>query len=552
MKFSKFLVIASICFLYSFLQLYSQNNLNDSLESQTYPYELMIKDIQITRHKVFEKDDRDWFFLSPLLNSLHSMTKPYVITSELLFDKNSMTTIDDIEETERNLRATGLFTTVSIELDSLGFNQYNANIITKDRWSAYPLPQLEVGGNANKIGAEFTEFNLFGTGTRLKIEAAYRTENNIGWGGAFLLYNFRIPGTEIMDSLYLNTNKIKTQQIALIEIPYRRLNSTYSLGVYAQNSFGKDFYYHNSKNYELINQKQTDLQMWYSRGWWSQDKFLITPYLGFNWATRPSTKFEQAYDNSGYFLLNFASLSQRYDVVHKLNAFLEEDLIYGGWGTASIGKIFSLNSKGENLNYISGAAEASFYNQKSYIYLAAAGSSAFTNRSVAKYTYQEASFNYFLHLTKDLIFTGRFLQQTVWDWQKFRQLILDTETGLRGVDLNEFSGDNRIVSNYELRYFSNWQLLFFQFSMVGFFDLGASWNQGQKIKDLVLQKSAGIGLRLHFTKSQNPSHIVRIDFPYYFNGRSFGVIISTKQMFGSFTNIVFKLPQIWGRIVDFN
>jgi len=95
-------------------------------------------------------------------------------------------------------------------------------------------------------------------------------------------------------------------------------------------------------------------------------------------------------------------------------------------------------------------------------------------------------------------------------------------------------------------------LLVFQFSMVGFFDIGASWNQGQKIKDLVMQKSAGLGLRLHFTKSQNPAHIVRIDFPYYFNGRSFGVIISTQQMFGAFTNIVFKLPQILGRIVDFN
>lgn len=530
--------------------IFSQINANDSLIEQTYPSELMIKDISITRHKVFEKGEKDWFFLSPMLNSLHIITKPYVITGELLFQKNSMTTIDDIEETERNLRATGLFTRVSIDLDSLGYDQYNANIKTQDRWSAFPLPQLSAGGNASKIGAEFTEFNLLGTGTQIKVEGSYRSENNIGWGGGILLYNFRFPGTDIRDSLYLSANKIKTQQTALIEIPYRRMNSRYAIGVLAQNSFGKDFYYHNSNDYELINQKQTDLQLWYSRAWWSVDRFFITPYLGFNWSTRPTQEFEQAFDNTGYFLLNFSSLSQKFDLVNKLNAYLEEDLIYGGWGSASIGKIFPLSSKGENLNYISGAAEASFYNQKSYIYLSAMGGSAFTNRAVAKYTYEEASINYFLHFTKNLLFTGRILQQTVWNWNKFRQLIMDTESGVRGVDLNEFSGDNRFVSNYELRFFPDWELLMFKFSAVGFFDFGASWDQGQKVKDLIFQKSAGLGLRIHLTKSQNPSHIVRIDVPYYLNGRSFGVIISTQQMFGSFTNIVFKLPKLLGRVID--
>jgi hypothetical protein len=36
-----------------------------------------------------------------------------LITSELLFDKNSMTTIDDIEETERNLRATDYYNCIN-------------------------------------------------------------------------------------------------------------------------------------------------------------------------------------------------------------------------------------------------------------------------------------------------------------------------------------------------------------------------------------------------------------------------------------------------------
>ena len=553
MEFLKYVSISILIIIsLSFPKLFSQYNSADTVENKTYPYELMINDIKITRNNVFSEGGKDWFFLSPILNSLHFVTRPSVIKGELLFNKNAMTTIDDIDETERNLRATGLFTSVDIELDSLGYNQYNASIITHDRWSAFPLPQLNVGGNANKIGAEFTEFNLFGTGTLFKVEGAYRTENNIGWGGGLQLYNYRFPGTEFRDSLYLYVNKIKTQQVALIEIPYRRLNSRFALGALANNTFGNDYYYYSSKEYELINQKQTDLELWYSHAWWSIDRFFITPYLGFNWATRPSPKFEQAFDNSGYFLLNFSSLSQKFDIVNKLNAFSDEDLIYGGWGSASIGKIFSLNSKGENLNYIMGSAEASFYNQKSYIFLSAAGGSAFTNRAIAKYTYQEASINYFVHFAKNLLFTGRFLQQTVWDWNKFRQLIMDTESGIRGVDLNQFSGDNRIVSNYELRFFPEWKFYILQFSTVGFFDLGASWSQGEKIKNLEFQKSAGLGLRVHLTKSQNPSHIVRIDFPYYMNERKFGVIISTSQMFGSFTNIMFKLPKILGRVVDFD
>ncbi len=93
--------------------------------SQVLSEEIYVNDIFIQRYNVFEENDKDWFFAAPLLNFFHSETKEYVIRDELLFKKGFTTTDEYLYETERNLRATGLFTSVVIELDCIGFGNYN-------------------------------------------------------------------------------------------------------------------------------------------------------------------------------------------------------------------------------------------------------------------------------------------------------------------------------------------------------------------------------------------------------------------------------------------
>jgi hypothetical protein len=229
-----------------------------------------------------------------------------------------------------------------------------------------------------------------------------------------------------------------------------------------------------------------------------------------------------------------------------------EDLIYGGYGSATIGKIFPLTSDGDNLYYVAGAAEKSFYNQKSYIFLRVAGGSGFDKVISPKYTYQESYINFFHKFTDKFLVTGRISEQTVWNWRAFRQLILDNDNGVRGVPLNSSSSDSKMFFNTELRYFIDPEFLIFKYSLAAFFDIGSVWDQKMQIWDAKFQKSAGLGFRLHFAKSRNPSNTYRFDFPYNFNTKKIGFIFTTKQFFPAFTNHNYTIPQILGRALDFD
>ncbi len=528
-----FYLIISIIFLFQ---------ANDSFSSEIY-----VRNVYLERHNIAENDSNS---LARFMNNFHFKTRPFVIKSELLFEEESTNDYLLIEETERNLRKLGIFTDAEIELDSIGFDQYNAYVTTKDSWTTFPMPVYNTGGGFDNYGLDLDEFNFLGTGTRLKFKGIYRKESNIGWEGAFVLFNSRLPFTDLQDSIAIISNKNRTSQQAILQIPYRTLSSPLSVGVKFANYYGKDFLFRNSTDYELINSDFTSLDLWYSRAWFEQDRLFITAIASLNKANRESDEYRQAYDNSSYFMMNFSSISQDFDYIKNVNSPIGEDLIYGGYGSASIGKIFPITNEGDNLYYISAAAEKSFYTDDFYLYLMASGASGFNNYVKPKYTYQNAQANYYYKISKNFLLTGRVYEEAVWNWEGWRQLLIDSENGLRGYALNEFQGDNRMFINTELRYFINYELLYFRSSIVGFFDIGSVWGQNKKIYESQFYNSAGLGIRFHFVKSRNSEHLFRFDFPYNFHTKQFGIVFTTKQFFSSFKNHQFSIPDLFGRKND--
>ncbi|OGU59440.1 MAG: hypothetical protein A2X64_00845 [Ignavibacteria bacterium GWF2_33_9] len=541
-KFLKYLF-----FLLFFIAIYEVHC--DDFETY-YETPLIIQEININRENVCDNELPNISDFGKLVNALHFRTQSFVIKQELLFDTQRETTLELVKETERNLRTLGIFTNVYITLDSLGYDTYKANIRTIDNWSTYLTPYLTSGGGSTNYGFDFEEFNLLGTGTRVKFRGLYRNESKIGWEGTFVLFNSRFPGTDLQDSISIITNGVRTSQQAILQVPFRTLSSEYSTGLKFINNFGKDFHYKNNRNFDLIYNRYKSLDAWYSRAFWDNDQLFMTGLISANKAKRFNNDFRQAFDNSGYVLLNFASIAQHFDIVTNLNSYPEEDLIYGGYGSATIGKIFPLTSDGDNLYYVSGAAEKSFYNKKSYIFLRAAGGSGFMRNAQPRYTYQESYINGFHRFSNKLVVTGRFSQQTVWNWPGWRQLILDNDNGLRGVPLNDLSGENRMFWDTELRYFIDKIFLGFNYSFVAFFDIGTVWTQEMQIYDAKFRKSVGLGLRMHFSKSRSPYHTWRIDVPYNFETKQFSVVFITRQFFPAFTNHAFTIPDLLGRILD--
>ncbi|MFA7627233.1 MAG: hypothetical protein WCZ17_09335, partial [Candidatus Kapaibacterium sp.] len=386
--------------------------------------------------------------------------------------------------------------------------------------------------------------------TSISAEALHRGENEIGLQGDFILEKQRLFRTEL--SLYgrLTANRFKTTQNLFLSKPYRTLDTEFSYGINLLNGFGDDFVFSEGGAYELAPYDEQLVYAYVSRSWRKRDRIFATGLVEYQTVQRPNELSRQAFDNSGKILIMFSSASQDFYISEKVNYYHVEDMMVGGYGSATLGKVFSIGSKGEDRYYVAASGEVSYYNGRSYLFGQLTGASAF-NKSIASYTYQEFMGLGFTNLTDGLVLAARFRQQTAWNWSAFRQLILDNDFGMRGYDLNRFSGENRIISNLELRYFPDLPVWIVNLSGVLFWDNGAVWNQDNQIWETKFYNSAGLGLRIHFNKSSSPSHTMRIDFAYNFADGSFGgIILSTKQLFSAFGSHDFRLPQIFGSGID--
>ncbi|MDQ1267226.1 MAG: Omp85 protein [Bacteroidota bacterium] len=510
-----------------------------------------IRDVIIDRRDVFDSTKGNWFFAANLANSLHYTTRQYIIEDELLFAPGDSISIANLSETARNLRATGLFTDVRIFLDSVGYDIYDVTVFTQDRWSTYPSLLLGIGGGETNYGIKPLEFNFLGTGTQIEAEALNRSENDIGWQGGASVYQRRLLRSDYTFSGSLLANRYRTEQSISLYQPYRTLSSNYSYGIIGSNVFGSDFFYRNNSKDSLIGTHERILTTWFSKAWKPLDRIFITGLIEIEDIQRGQEEFTRAFDNSGKILIGFSSVAQDFIPTNKLNTYQTEDLCVGGYGMAILGKTFPIGTKGESIYYVGGQGEQSYYDDKLYIFGQLTGSSGF-ERSRGHYTYQEFLGLGFYRFTKEFLLAARIRQQTVWNWNTVRQLILDNDAGLRGYQVNRLVGDNRIIANLEFRIFPDYRFWIFNMSGAVFWDVGAVWNQDNKLYQTRFHNSAGLGIRFHDQTATGSMNVYRFDFAFNFDEMGFtGIIFSTDQLFSVFKKHDYKLPEIFGLEYDY-
>ena len=506
--------------------------------------------IFIDRRDVFDSTQSDWFFAAKFANSLHATTKQFLIEDELLFNEADEVDEELINETERNLRSTGLFSMVKVTLKPLKNGDYDVDVLTQDKWSLQPYVLYEFGGKEYHLGAGALELNLFGTGFQINGQGYYRSENSIGWQGMLELQQRRLFRTPFSFYGMLQANKIRTDRQINISKNYLTLEDKNSYGISLLNSYGSFISYPNDTTTLLMPYKQLKGTLFYSLAWKSEDRVFLTLLGQADKVNRGKPEYAQAYDNSARLLIGFSSVADKYVPVEKVNTFMTEDLSIGGWGTAILGKTFALDSTGQSLFYVAAQGEKSVLFENLYLFGQATGASAFTHTR-GYYTYEEFLGLGFYKFSPDMIVGARLRQQTVWNWFAVRQLILDNNFGLRGYRLNQLSGDNRIVANLEFRTFSDISLWIFRLSGALFYDIGSVWNQSTPLFNTRWHSAAGFGIRFHNMKASTDREVLRFDFAYNFDERRFAeIIFSSSQLFSFFSPHTFKLPELYGMEFD--
>jgi len=357
----------------------------------------------------------------------------------------------------------------------------------------------------------------------------------------------RFLRTEATLDVLVKSNKIRTDQFYNLFVPYRTLDTKHSYGLFIENSFGSDFFYNRSVDTNLLlSFHNRNYKLFYSHAWRKADRVFVTGLLEINDVERGSSAFRRAFDNTGRFLLTFSSISEEYMPVTKLNTYITEDMMVGGYGGVTLGKTFSYGNGGESLYYVGIIGEQSYYKNDLYLFAHVSAASGF-ERSNSKYTYQEFRGNLFYRLNENSMITSRLRQQSVWRWSGLRQLILDNDEGLRGFAVNSFSGDNRIIFNTEYRYFPKLSVWVLDLSGVAFVDGGTTWNRGTDVMSSQFKWSTGVGLRFHNAISSGETSIFRLDFAYNAtDGKFGGIVFSTNQLFSAFSMHNFRLPEILG------
>lgn len=120
----------------------------------------VVRSVELQRRDIFDPDEQSWY--ARVANALHIQTRPHIIRRELLFGPGESFDSARVAESERNLRALGIFRRVKI--DSVRTDSgLVMRVVTKDGWSTKADWRFRSAGGDVEFTIGLVEENLLGT-----------------------------------------------------------------------------------------------------------------------------------------------------------------------------------------------------------------------------------------------------------------------------------------------------------------------------------------------------------------------------------------------------
>jgi hypothetical protein len=189
---------------------------------------LVIRRVLLQRRDIFDPNERSW--LARMANRLHFQTRVPVIRRELLFHPGEPYDSALVAESERNLRALGIFRRVQI--DSVRTDSgLVLRVLTRDGWSTQLDWRFRSTGGEVAFTLGMIESNLLGTASA----AAVRYRKDPDRSSVALAFRRRrlFAGTVGLALQYENRSDGRTGAIA-IEQPFFAINSPNAFSLVAE------------------------------------------------------------------------------------------------------------------------------------------------------------------------------------------------------------------------------------------------------------------------------------------------------------------------------
>ncbi|HUF36142.1 MAG TPA: hypothetical protein VMN37_09340 [Gemmatimonadales bacterium] len=178
-----------------------------------------IQAIELERRDIFDPEERSWY--AKVANALHIQTRAHTIRRELLFRPDEPYDSALVAESERNLRALGVFRRVRI--DSVRTDSgLVMKVTTKDGWSTKADWRFRSAGGDVEFTIGMVEDNLLGTASTAAVRYRKTTDRST------VILGFRQPrlfaGTVGLAAAYENRSDGRLAAV-IVERPFYSLAS---------------------------------------------------------------------------------------------------------------------------------------------------------------------------------------------------------------------------------------------------------------------------------------------------------------------------------------
>ncbi len=470
----------------------------------------IIGEILIDNQNIFDlanPKENNIFFRAA--NALHIRTRVGVIRRQLLFKRGDPVSVQQMEETERNLRNNAYLYEVQIRPVAYQNGVVDIEIVTRDTWSLDPgLGFSRKGGeNTSKYGLK--ELNLIGTGAGIEWQ---REEAERGTTDSYQFNNDLILGTRARFNFTYVNGYNDTGQFATLERPFYKLDARWAAGVSASATEQLVSTYSNNV---LTSQYQRQRRAASVFGGWSKglvdgwtrrysfgldyledknelvagapppsqlpvDEVRVSPFLRFGVIQDRfvKTKNRDQVERPEFFLLGFAS---------------DIKLGYAATGLGSTRPAWNYAASISNGWDLSRDRILTAAFSAAGLYADGEDQDQLLSGAVQYYVPQSKRAQTYVGLKLD----------AASDVTRTNQLSLGGESGLPGYPANYQTGDRRTLLNVEQRLYSDWYpFRLFRVGGAVFFDAGRAWG-GEIVntEESGWLANVGFGLRIFSVRS---------------------------------------------------
>lgn len=460
------------------------------------------------------------------INRFHKTTRESVILREAGVKSGDSLSIRSIEDIERRLRRLGLFASASARLVTNN-DCVELHLITRDNFSIVAGASGSYLGGVGNIGFTTGEKNVNGSGNKLLLSMSRSSTGNFRGALSFSdlhffnndwRANYRIGRTNEGDFYGINLSDT-----------FRSLSDKREWAVSADRVERNIKYYRDGTNVVAIPEDKASVAGRYVWRSGSSDQYLrrgvvmnlsesdyspsiVTDindvlsvaapadnrkiYIGGLLARDSVSRFMKV---QGLDTLNFVqdiSLGSSAEVRLGVN-FIDEDATANAESVSRVDPLLSLI-----LRKTAAAGEHTLLN------LAVAGSATFEEEGARPWSVT-STFKAFYSKFNNNTLALRMDYTTGEDGSGLPvQLTLGEDNGLRGYDVRQFQGRQRLRMNLETRYRPGWKLGVVDVGVIGFFDAG--WVNSKGDSSSSVKRSVGAGLRLA-SNALLGARVIRID-----------------------------------------